>query len=127
MRSSTVWALAWAAAVAVLLGLFLLPQLREPQVTEGDGVAVPDPDEVYDPVEAGEELPQGWRQLLPRDGIRPIYDPRFVAADEAGWRDDTLVLGVALGGEARAYPINVLTQREIVNDVIGDIPVLASW
>lgn len=40
-----------------------------------------------------------------------------------------LVLGVALNGEARAYPINMLTgpRREIVNDKLGGTAIAATW
>jgi hypothetical protein len=52
----------------------------------------------------------------PRDAILPIYDPKFLPASQAGLRDDELVLGVAWGGAAKAYPISVLNTREMVND-----------
>ena len=43
--------------------------------------------------------------------------------------DAELVLGVVTGGEARAYPINMLTQptREIINDVLGGTAIAATW
>jgi len=43
--------------------------------------------------------------------------------------DSELVLGIEIGGHARAYPINMLTgpQREIINDVVGDVPLAATW
>ena len=66
-------------------------------------------------------------QLLPRDGIRPIYDPQFVPADESSFDDEELVMGVAINGDARAYPVGLLTRREMVNDTIGGTPVLVSW
>lgn len=43
-----------------------------------------------------------WDQLLSRDSILPIYEPKFVPADQAGYDDDQLVMGVALEGEAKA-------------------------
>ena len=66
-------------------------------------------------------------QLIPRDGIRPIYEPRFRPASEAGLVDEELVIGVALDGEARAYPISVLRIREMVNDEMAGIPTLVTW
>ena len=33
----------------------------------------------------GEQTPAGFRQLLSRDGIRPIYEPAYVPADRAEW------------------------------------------
>jgi len=40
-----------------------------------------------------------------------------------------LVLGCVINDEARAYPINMLTnpQREIVNDRLGGVPIAATW
>jgi hypothetical protein len=68
-----------------------------------------------------------WSQLLARDSILPIYHPQFVAADEAGYSDDELVMGVAIGGEAKAYPISLLNGREMVNDQLGGTPILVTW
>ncbi len=42
-------------------------------------------------------------------------------------RDDELVLAVEIGGDARAYPISILTHREMVNDTVGGVPVLVTW
>jgi hypothetical protein len=86
-----------------------------------------DPDGVYNPVTAGEPLPDGFRQLLPRDAIRPIYDPVFVRARQTRWPDDTDVIGVARGGEAKAYPVSHLNGRELVVDEIDGWPILVSW
>lgn len=68
-----------------------------------------------------------FSQLIPFDGIRPVYEPEFVGADEALLMDDELVIGVFLGGEAKAYPITVLRFREMVNDELGGIPILVTW
>lgn len=60
-----------------------------------------------------------------------IKDAPVVKAGEIGdaLRDDELVLGVVRNGEARAYPINMLTgpAREIVNDTLGGEPIAATW
>ena len=66
-------------------------------------------------------------QLIPPDGIRPVYDPRFVEAVDAPLNDDELVIGVSLEGEAKAYPISVLRFREMVNDELGKLPILVTW
>lgn len=66
-------------------------------------------------------------QMLPIDGIRPIYEPEFRSAAEAPLQDDELVLGVALGENAKAYPITVLRFREMVNDELAGIPTLVTW
>lgn len=68
-----------------------------------------------------------WRQLLTRDGIAPIYDPKFLPAEDAYLDNSELVIGVEINGEAKAYPIGPLNSREMVNDVVGGIPILVTW
>ena len=71
--------------------------------------------------------PSRFRQLIDRDVIVPIYDPLVVSAAESGIRPDELVMGVALNGESRAYPVSMMRSREIANDVVGGIPILVTW
>ena len=66
-------------------------------------------------------------QLLRPDDIPPIYAPEFVAASEATLPDDELVIGLAVNGDARAYPAGILFTREMVNDVVGGAPTLVTW
>ncbi len=66
-------------------------------------------------------------QLLRPDDIPPIYAPEFVAAPQASLPDDELVIVLSINGDARAYPAGILYTREMVNDVVGDVPVLVSW
>ena len=63
----------------------------------------------------------------PFDGIPPIYEPDFVSAAEAALIDDELIMGIAIDGKARAYPVTVLRFREIVNDDLGGVPLLVTW
>ena len=66
-------------------------------------------------------------QLIPLDGIRPVYQPQFVDAADAPLHDEELVIGVSIEGEAKAYPITVLRFREMVNDDLGKLPILVTW
>lgn len=55
-----------------------------------------------------------------KDGIPSIDEPVFVSAAEATFLSgDEPVFGLVRGGEARAYPQQVLVWHEIVNDTIG--------
>jgi hypothetical protein len=63
----------------------------------------------------------------PRDGIPALDRPPAVRAAEADWPDDSFVLGVHLAGEARAYPLGILTWHELVNDALGGRPILVSY
>ncbi|UCF80129.1 MAG: DUF3179 domain-containing protein [Acidobacteriota bacterium] len=63
-----------------------------------------------------------------RDCIPALDEPRFVPADEAGFLGDgDAVLALALGGEAKAYPLKILNWHELVNDTVGKKPVLISY
>jgi hypothetical protein len=68
-------------------------------------------------------------QLLPFDGIRPIYSPEFATASEAQplLSDNELILGMEIEGQSKAYPITVLRFREMVNDELAGIPTLVTW
>ena len=99
---------------------------NSPTVTAGDDERV-DPSGVYDPVAAGEPLPDGFRQVLPRDAIAPIYDPTFLPGRDIGWPGDAQVIGVEIGGEAKAYPVSFLNGREMVVDELGGTPILVTW
>lgn len=63
----------------------------------------------------------------------PIVTPKTLSVDDAEEadhvRDDELVLGVVINGDARAYPINTLTgpRREIINDELGGRSIAATW
>ncbi len=63
-----------------------------------------------------------------KDGIPSLTDPLFVTADKADFlRESDRVLGVALGKEAKAYPVKILNWHEAVNDSIGGTAILATW
>jgi hypothetical protein len=97
-----------------------------PEATETLGVLA-DPNEVYNPVAAGEPTPPGYRQLLRRDSILPVYEPVFTQADQVDWPDDSLVIGVAGSETAKAYPVTHLNSREMVIDSLDGIPILVTW
>ena len=66
---------------------------------------------------------------VPKDGIPPIDSPKYVSVDEArewlGNREP--VVAVTVSGEARAYPLQILTYHEIVNTSIGGKPVTVTF
>jgi hypothetical protein len=68
-----------------------------------------------------------YRPSFPFDAIYPVYEPIFVNAVDAELHADELVIGVAWGGEAKAYPITVLRFREMVNDELAGLPILVTW
>ncbi|MEM7426979.1 MAG: DUF3179 domain-containing protein [Pseudomonadota bacterium] len=63
-----------------------------------------------------------------RDVIPPIDQPKFKPADEVTDVADTEpVIGFDLNGDARAYPLQLMTWHEIVNDVVGGVPVAVTY
>ena len=79
-------------------------------------------------LEPGEPRDVSIYTLLPKDGIRSIDDPRFVSASEAtDMADHEFVIGVSIDGDTRAYSINVLSRHEIVNDVVGGVPIAITY
>ncbi len=64
----------------------------------------------------------------PKDGIPAIDDPKFVPAGEVTHLKPTEpVIGLVVGDEAKAYPLQVLMWHEIVNDEIDGIPVSVTF
>jgi hypothetical protein len=113
--------LAGALILATVIG-----SPKRPDATGALGVLA-NPDEVYNPVAAGETLPRGYRQLLGRDQILPVYDPEFTMPGKVDWPSDSLVIGVAGSETAKAYPVTHLNSREMVIDSLDGIPILVTW
>ena len=67
--------------------------------------------------------------LLPYDAIPAILAPEFITAEEADEKLDpeSLVIGLSIDGDNRAYSIPTLSSYEIVNDTVGGKPVAATW
>jgi Protein of unknown function (DUF3179) len=64
----------------------------------------------------------------PKDGIPSIDKPIFVPVSEMTDLSPTEpVVGLTIDGDARAYPLRILTWHEIVNDVVGGIPVMVTY
>ena len=109
---------------------------------EADGRVLPDPDYERELMEA-RLRPSEWdtdfslhtvpyseiRFVIPRDNIPSIDSPAFVSPDEAAeWLADVEpVVALEIGGDARAYPLQILTWHEIVNDEVGGLPVAVTF
>ncbi len=68
-----------------------------------------------------------WDVRILRDAIQPIYDPSLTTPDNINLKPHEMVLAVEINGDARAYPIEPLVSYEIVNDVVGGVPVAITW
>ncbi|MGH2670977.1 MAG: DUF3179 domain-containing protein, partial [bacterium] len=65
----------------------------------------------------------------PKDGIPAIDKPRFETVAAAGkWlKPLEPVIVFARGDDARAYPMQIMTWHEIVNDTVGGIPTVITF
>jgi len=78
---------------------------------------------------------------MPKDGLPALVNPEVFTPAQANAFTEELrkghqgrflvpsdrVVGVEIGGEARAYPINLLTWHEVVNDTVGGQPILVTY
>jgi hypothetical protein len=65
----------------------------------------------------------------PKDGIPALDDPQFISVDEVrDWLGDLEpVILFENQGDIRIYPIQILIWHEIVNDVVGGMPVAITF
>ena len=85
----------------------------------------PDDDSFPEPLIDTAELLSGGP---PPDGIPAIDRPKFLAADYVDFlEDEEPVLAIEIGDDARAYPLQVMTWHEIVNDTVDGVPVAVTY
>ena len=114
---------------ALVIFVIFLPQMRQWWLTiRADEVTIS-----YPSVQ-GDRQGSGTRDLkivtvLGRDGIPAILKPDMISADFAALMMDPneRVLGLSINGDHRAYPLNMLSRHEIVNDTVGGKPVAVTW
>ncbi|NIP61520.1 MAG: DUF3179 domain-containing protein [Nitrosopumilaceae archaeon] len=64
----------------------------------------------------------------PKDGIPSIDNPKFAKPSEVDFlSDNSMVIGLKVNGDARAYPLSILVWHEIVNDNVGEMPVAVTY
>ena len=111
-------------------------------VDNGEGTVAPDPD--FERAFRDARLSSsGWdtdfrfhtvpyseiRSVIPRDNIPSIDSPEFLSPTEASaWlKGVEPVVFIEIDGDARAYPLQILTWHEIVNDEVGGAPVAVTF
>jgi hypothetical protein len=82
----------------------------------------------------GGQRPSWWRLVRTETGGTPHYDPIqyrakdsraaitnpvFLAASDVKMAGGTMGIGVAVGDEAKFYPLTVLSYHQVVNDTCG--------
>ena len=62
------------------------------------------------------------------DATPALDNPKMIAAVDAEYLNpNDLVFGVEIGGDARAYPLRIVNWHEMVNDVVGGMPVTLAY
>ncbi len=86
----------------------------------GAGTTSPKPAPLVDPSQI--------ISVLAPDSIPAIDHPRFLPASKVRFLDPREpVLALEIAGDARAYPAQILIWHEIVNDVVGGVPVAVTY
>jgi hypothetical protein len=69
------------------------------------------------------------RPVLKIDRVQPLHNPETMTGDEAleYYTPLTRVIGIVHEGQVRAYPLATLSYREVVHDLVGDVPLAVTW
>lgn len=67
-----------------------------------------------------------WRHAAPGTYFA-VNEPRFKPVTAGDLADDERVIGVLLGGEARAYPLRLMTYHHVANDVVAGQPIAVTY
>ena len=73
------------------------------------------------------EIVSGFAGGTGKDRIPSIDAPKFEPVAEVDLPDREPVIGLAIGDDIRAYPLRILTWHEIVNDVVGGVPIAVTF
>ena len=111
------------ASVSIGLAAYWLHSVRSNLLRGAVRTTAPEPDPIMSRVISSGPMAR------PRDAFRVIEHPRYLSVKEAAGSmgEDEVVLGLELAGECRAYPINFLNDHEMVQEEIGDLPLLVTW
>ncbi len=62
------------------------------------------------------------------DGIPALDNPAMLPASEADYLlPEDAVFGIAINGDARAYPLRIMDWHEMANDVVGGVPLSLAY
>lgn len=57
----------------------------------------------------------------------PLPAPRFAAIGAAGLPGEAIVMSVRVGEAARAYPVEVMAYHHVLNDTVGETPLVVTY
>lgn len=80
-----------------------------------------------------EELEKEYRsasmRAVARDAFPVLFNPPMggVAEGDKFIQPNEWVIGISMGGEAKAYPVAVMGFHELINDTLGGQPITVCW
>ena len=68
-------------------------------------------------------------RAAPRDAFPVLFNPPMGKVEDGDriLQPNEWVIGIALKGEAKAYPVDVMGFHELINDVVGGTPITVCW
>lgn len=75
------------------------------------------------------EYRAGSYRAVGRDAFPVLFNPAMGTVEEGDRfiRPNDWVIGIALDGEAKAYPVTVMGFHELINDVVAGNPITVCW
>ena len=59
--------------------------------------------------------------------FKPFDRPSFAAPDQSKLDPEEKVIAVNIRGQARAYPIRIISYHHVINDRVGGLPIVATY
>ncbi len=122
------WVLLAAVAVSIAVVVVFIRMPGQPAISQGAGAIALEPCLI----DRGTLV-----QAMARDGLRALVLPETMTPDEVDSSNRNergkllvptdVVIGIEITGEARAYPLRLLTWHEAVNDVVGGRAVAVTY
>ena len=68
-------------------------------------------------------------RAAPRDAFPVLFNPSMGKVEDGDQilQPNEWVIAIALKGEAKAYPVDVMGLHELINDVVGGTPITVCW
>ncbi len=76
-----------------------------------------------------EEYQANSFRAVSRDSFPVLTNPPMDTSEKGDriLHPNEWVIGIALKGEAKAYPVDVMGFHELINDTVGRIPIAVGW
>ena len=116
-----------------LVGLFTIlncsgesPKTAEVLEEDGKIFIIDDTGKKWDVTHAKEKYgmkPEEFQFGIGPFAIKPFIEPQMLTEKDQGYpalRDDFEVIGFTYNGESRAYPLDIMMEREVSNEIFGE-------